>query len=391
MIGCFINKVILFFIFFLLIIPSSYSQKGTDAFEFTGGMGRITQNHPDFPDINTDAITLSLTYSRHFNGYKPWHRFYNFPRVGINLTQGIASNKEVLGSFTGLMSEMTFEKQLGKKWMWAPRLCFGAAWFQNPHNEESNNTNIIVGSDLTFLASADVVLGYKVNSSVTIISRFSLLHASNAHFSLPNVGMNMPLFAMGARYTFKNDKQVPLEEMYLPEFKKLRFNFRVALGINESGSSTGPVNGPKYPVYLASATVSKMFSPVNKVSAGIEGWYNRGVYDFIVSQEFYDENRHLKSSSLAIVLGHEFLFGRWGFVTTAGIYLYNPFYKDRLVENEIDGLKSKLKSYIPARIGMQYYLKNTNFNDNQNLFLGVYVKTNFGQADFFESSIGWVF
>ena len=110
-----------------------------------------------------------------------------------------------------------------------------------------------------------------------------------------------------------------------------------------------------------------------------------------MSQEYYDSNRYMKSSSIAMVVGHEFLFGRWGLLTTAGLYLYNPFYKDRLDSNEIDSFKSELKSYIPARLGIQYHIKNTNFTDHKNLFVGVYIKTNFGQADFLESGIGWVF
>src|SRR4030095_2295521 len=88
--------------------------------------------------------------------------------------------------------------------------------------------------------------------------------------------------------------------------KKIRPHVRLSFGVNEFGSSTGPVNGPKYPIFLASYYFSKMFSPVNKVTLGIEGWYNKGIYDFIVSQEFYESDRHVKSCAAAIVLGHEF-------------------------------------------------------------------------------------
>lgn len=374
-----------------LIQSVSFAQKGTDAFELSAGVGKVIRNYPDFPELEKPAYVAAFNYLRHYNGYKPWHRYYNYPMMGISITGGAMGNSAVLGYFAGAMTMMSFEKEISSKWFWAPRLSLGSAWFSNPFDEQHNPENVIIGSEFTFLASAELAAGFRLNEHYAIIGKFTLLHASNSHFKLPNVGMNLPVLAIGARYTLTNQKEPLSDTVSLPKFNKIRFNFRVALGVNESGSSTAPVNGPKYPIYLASATVSKMFSPVNKVSAGIEAWYNKGVYDFIVSQEFYSTGRHEKSMAAAIVLGHEFLMGKWGLLTTGGIYIYNPFYKEKLKQNEIDGVKDNLKAYIPARIGVQYYFKNTNYNDHQNLFVGIYIKTNFGQADFLESGFGYVF
>lgn len=386
------KRIVFFSLLILCLITRQlFAQKGTDAFELTAGFGKVIRNYPDFPDLEKPAYIAAFNYLRHYNGYKPWHRYYNYPEVGVSVTGGAMGNNAVLGHFAGAMIMMSFEKKIAGNWYWAPRLSLGAAWFSNPYDELENPDNVVIGSEFTFLASAEVMAGYRLSRHVAVTGKFTLLHASNSHFKLPNVGMNLPVFAIGAKYTIGNRTEVPRDSLKLPAFNKIRFNFRLALGINESGSSTAPVNGPKYPIYLASATVSKMFSPVNKVSAGIEAWYNKGVYDFIVSQEFYSTSRHAKSISAAIVFGHEFLMGKWGLLTTAGIYVYNPFYKDKQEANEIDGIKDNLKAYIPARIGFQYYFKNTNFRDHQNLFVGIYIKTNFGQADFLESGLGYVF
>jgi len=369
-------------------VNCSFAQQGTDVIELTVGAGEVIRNHPDFPEIESPASVGSFIFSRHLNGFKPWHRYYNFPVTGFNLTGGSIGNRDVLGYFAGVMVQMSFEKKITEKWSWGPRLCLGGAWFSHPFNERKNPENVVIGTTVSFLTSADVALSYQLNPEFSVVGKLTLLHSSNSHFKLPNVGMNLPVITLGARYNFSNSKVIPTEHIQLPEFKKIRFNLRLALGMNESGSSTTPVNGPKYPIYLASLTVSKMYSPVNKVSAGVEAWYNKGVYDFIVSQEFYDNDRHKKSTAAAIVLGHEFLMGRWGLVTTGGIYFYNPFYKDRLRQNETEGLKDHLKSIIPARLGVQYHLKNTNYSVNKNIFLGIYIKSNFGQADFLETGLG---
>ena len=384
-------KFVFLKLIFSLFISFSFAQTGTDAIDFSLGVGTVVRNHPDFPDIVDNAYTGSLTFSRHYNGYKPWHRYYNYPRVGLNFTTASLGNDAILGYLAGAMCEMSFEKPIGKRFYRAVRLSLGAAWFSNPHNQISNPDNVAMGSRIAFLPSAEYGIGFRLSKNWWLTGKAALIHSSNSHYKLPNLGINLPEVALGVRYRFANDK-VPLSDsIQLEHYKKIRFNVRMALGINESGSSTSPVNGPKYPIYLGSVTISKMFSPINKVSAGIEVWYNKGVYDFIVSQEFYDSKRHQRSTSAAIVLSHEFLMGHWGLVTTGGIYLYNPFYRERLKRDEIDGFKDKLKSHIPARLGIQYHLKNTNYRDSKNAFVGVYIKSNFGQADFLEMGWGWIF
>jgi len=377
-------------ILFLLIYFPALSQQ-SNAFEITVGAGKMVRNYPNFPTLEKPALIGAARFIRHYNGYKPWHRYYNFPMAGVSVTGGSLGNKAVLGHFAGAMAEIAFEKKINRSFFWAPRLTLGVAWFSSPYNENQNPENVVIGSAFTFLTSAEVMLGYSIGSNTDLISRFSILHASNSHFKLPNVGMNVPAFYVGARYFVSRGGTIATDSVKPAYNKKPQLHVRIALGINESGSSTTPVNGPKYPIYLGSVYVSKLFSPINKVSVGIEAWYNKGVYDFIVSQEFYDKDAQKKSMAVAVVFGNEFLMGHFGLLVTGGIYLYNPFYKDRLKQNEIDGIKDQLKSWIPARLGVQYYLKNTYFHQNNNLFVGVYIKTNFGQADFLETGLGYMF
>ena len=387
-----------FFCFVLLAISYSFplfSQIPANAIEATAGIGKVVRNHPGFPEVNSPAINGSVSLSKHFNGQAPWHRYYNFPRVGLSINGGSLGNNDVLGYYTGVMAEMTFEKRICNNWFWGPRLSFGVTWFSDPHDEENNPGNVAVGSTITFLTGAEVIAGRVVSKDFDVIAKAGIIHASNSHFQLPNVGLNLPLFSLGVRYHWQSSKKIP--ERTLPDTARLetsgriRPHLRLGWGFNEFGSSTDPVNGPKYVIALTSFYLSKMYSPVNKVTAGVEVWYNRGTYDFIVSQEFYETDRHLKSFVASVVLGHEFLMGHFGFITTGGIYLYNPFYKDRLEENDISGFKDKLKSFIPLRLGIQYYMKNTCTRFEKNLFVGVYIKTNFGQADFLETGLGYMF
>lgn len=375
-------------LFLLLYHTQLYSQH---VIELNGGGGQVVRNHPDFPKGQDPAYLTSLRYFRHLDGFQPWHRYYNNPLLGVDVTVGSMGNHAVLGYYAGAMGSLSFERPWSGRLSRMIKLSLGGSWFSKPYNEFTNPENVVIGSRIAFLASAELAAGYRINQSWMLKGGVSILHASNSHYKLPNVGMNLPAFMLGLRYNYSCAKDQPADTTLIRLSGKIRWNFRVALGMNESGSSTSPVNGPKYPIYLAAAAISKMYSPVNKVSLGLEAWYNKGVYDFIVSQEFYKEDRHQKAMAVCLTLGHEFLMGKFGVVTTGGVYLYNPFYKDKLDRDEKTGIKDKLKSYIPARLGVQYHLKNTHFNDKNNLFVGVYIKSNFGQADFLESGLGMVF
>jgi hypothetical protein len=139
------------------------------------------------------------------------------------------------------------------------------------------------------------------------------------------------------------------------------------------------------------AYVSKKISPINKVYTGLEYYYNTGSKDYILSQNFYEEKINKRSSVLAVTFGHEFLINHFSLVTTLGINIYNKFHQDRIKEEEITGLKEKIKTYVPARIGFQYYIKDATRVHKNNLYIGLYIKSNFGQADFLESGLGYTF
>jgi len=360
-------------------------------FEFMGGAGKMVKNYPQFPELNSPAWMAAAKYTTRLNGSKPWHRYYWYPWFGISLTGGSLGNNEVLGYFKAILAEMRFQKNINAKWSVSPVLSFGAAYFTDPYNENDNPENVVIGSRYAFCSGAGVELGFQPGNNSVLFARVGILHGSNSHYSLPNVGMNIPSAFVGYRYTFKDGVSKLRDTLAIKRDTSVRFNLRVALGMNEQGGSAGPVNGPRYPIYLVSAYMSRKITPINKVSAGIEVWYNSGVYDFILSQDFYESDQRRKSYASALVFAHEFLMGHWSMHTSFGLYVYNPFYREKLKRNEITGFREKLKTYIPARIGFQYYLKDATLYHQNNFFAGIYIKTNFGQADFLETSLGYTF
>ncbi|MBK7854847.1 MAG: hypothetical protein IPJ79_08010 [Bacteroidetes bacterium] len=124
---------------------------------------------------------------------------------------------------------------------------------------------------------------------------------------------------------------------------------------------------------------------------GLEAYYNTGVNDYILSQQFYEEEKFTNSTAFLFITGHEFLLGHFSLFTNGGVYIHNPFYSELNRRENFTYVKSKLKPLFTARIGIQYYLKDAVFTPKNQLYAGVYIKTNLGQADFLETGIGYTF
>jgi lipid A 3-O-deacylase PagL len=381
------------FLFFILLPFYSFSQNffKPGYLEFNFHAGNIIKNHPQFPEPVTTSFIGGIHFCNRLNGTKPWHKNYNYSEMGFNLIFGNIGNKKVLGNVAAFIPEMLFPHRISEKLKFTHSLGVGMSYFNKPYNQASNPENIVIGSHITFCAMAAVSLEYKLKENLSLMIRSGLYHSSNAHSALPNVGMNIPVIGIGMKYFPHKTPAIINGDSAFAYDKKIHFNMRLGLGVNEQGGSTGPPNGPKYPIYLVSFFITKNFSMVNKVQMGIEGWYNTGVYDYVTSEDYYNDHEKIKSAAVVFFLGHEFLIGHFSLVAQGGIYIYNPFYRDKLKTDHVTSFKQKLKTLFPARLGYHYYLFDSTVKHRHNLFAAIYVKTNLGQADFLDTGIGYTF
>lgn len=389
------KKNSLFFpVFYLLILLSFQSRAQSISSPGFAGVdincGTVIKNYPYFPDRKLASVA-GLRLGSKLNGSKYWHSCYKFPDASIRLAFATLGNNKMLGKMFTIMYEFGFSQKLSEKFYLYELPSFGIAYFDRPFDEVTNPGNVAIGAHFSFSASAAFQLRCYFSPFISGQIQTSVFHSSDSHYKLPNLGINLPTFGAGINYHIKPFTIVfKPNETFLPD-KKLHINLRLSVGHNEQGISTRPVNGPKYPIYLAAMYVSKNLTVINKIHTGLEFYYNTGVFDYITSQEFYDRDFAKKSTVLILDAGHEFLFGHFSLFTNGGIYLYNPFYRDKLRRANETDLKSKLKTLLIARLGFQYYLKDATVFSRHQLFAGIYIKTNLGQADFLETGLGYTF
>jgi hypothetical protein len=139
-------------------------------------------------------------------GEKPWHQYYDFPRLGISLVGLDLGNPEMLGQLLGIYPYLNF-KFLDLNFL---KLSFKGGAGMSFLNKRFNNT----ATDLNNLNTGNAAIGSIINvyfaggfnMEIPVVSGFSLMagynwnHASNGSFYQPNSGINMLNANVGLKF-----------------------------------------------------------------------------------------------------------------------------------------------------------------------------------------------
>ncbi len=355
-------------------------------------VGYLPKTYPVAPPSNYVALA-SLGLMWQFNGKDLWHHYYHYPRGGVELFYGTFNNPSQLGYTIGFVPSLEINgKNLNKKWR--AKFGLGIAYFNKPYNPISNTDNYYIGSHITNMTTATFLREHKTKKNLAFTYGATLVHCSNGHVKLPNVGLNMLLLHAGLRLNSTRPfYQKPLLEN--PTENKLSYAVKIGLGVHQFGATEKAVGGPTYSSYHLSSWVSKPFKTNHLVQLGFTYAYYSSFYAYINTQEVDFKNKRLSACTGVIFMGHEFIFGKFSLSTQAGLYVYNPFFiKQKKIEGRWNVLSERIEARSTNRLGLIYYpLKkhNTLNNIKNQLMLGVFIKANLAQADLIEYSVGFVF
>lgn len=382
----------------LLWLPEGLSQEYSEGnlkqglvFEANGFAGKQIKIYPNYPDNNITAYAeLHAGYKCY--GTKAWHRAWRYPQIGVSFMYGFLGNKEVLGSSYSLIPDITFESRDDRKVPVDVRLGTGLACFSKPYDRLENPENLVIGSRMANVTYLSVNYRKVLNRYFSLWAGLSMVHFSNGHYQLPNIGLNTFTLNAGIKVYPYGKPVIKHTEGQEPEIDhRLKANIRIGFGVNEFGSATKPIGGPKYPVYIATAYASKRVGQISNLQAGVFLTYYSGFYDYIIDQDFYGKNQRVKSSVVSLFIGNEFLLGRFGLLWQSGINVYNPFQREYFKMNYGSGTTAKMKTWWCNKLGAQFYLLKPERQNRFNVWLGVYIKSNLMTADFVESCVGITF
>ncbi|MBN1182589.1 MAG: acyloxyacyl hydrolase [Bacteroidales bacterium] len=358
---------------------------------YAAHVGTHIKIYSELPDHNLTYLN-ELCFAMQTDGSKVWHQLYGYPVVGVSIFYGFLGNPDIFGKNIAISPNITFRTRILKKWVFQPAFGMGFSYFNLPNDPVTNPDNLLVGSDITNSSYASLYWIRNIHANWTAKLGISYFHYSNGHYQLPNIGLNLPSASIAFVYHPTTEQIAFLPARETGRDKKLKFNIQFGFGAQEFGTSTGPISKKRYPVYVTSLYISKMYGKISNVHFGISGIHYVKFYEYYLDNDQFVGEEFKKSSVVTLFLAHEFLAGHIGFVTQGGINVFAPQHglsyqlSDRWMT-----LSSFLDSYISTKIGFNFYTLNTDKKLSNNLSLGLFLKANFGQADFVESTIGYRF
>jgi len=375
--------------------------------------GVTAEANVNFPDHSFQKqIMLSFGWE-HDNTPQEWAQRLKGPRTGIGFGYENFGNKDTLGSALTLMPFIEFNAFRKEKLK--VQLGMGGSYFNKKYDSILNPKNQAVTTDLTW--SFRAFINYQFISSEKIDWRVGAgyFHHSNGHTRLANQGYNSFLISLSA--DIKNNKR-DRNFAIIPDFDRSiysYFTFRSGYGINAFSKAFND----KKSVYTISAEYGKVLNNTFKLGVGFYYRFYEHYYDYIVNNEslvqdgrefdYYKEHPWRNASNLGLFIKGEVLLNHFGIDFQLGVNLYKPGYRidwrinqgwsyvprvipeqSGVVLGEFDS-KFKKKKLISSHLGLKYYLFGNERAPKNNFFIGMFLNTNLGQADFSEVSVGYVY
>ena len=394
-------KHILTFLFLWGSVTTVFSQKKNNTRIFLVEpefmIGKVIPIYDNFPQTDYRKSLFLNIGILNTDPKNNWVSFYNYPTVGISFSASHLGNSAILKNEFSLIPYIILKTSRNQRKSVDFKLGLGASYFNNPYNADKNPDNLVIGSRFSWAFQLFMYKNLLVTDIVNIKMGFGFLHSSNSHTTLPNYGLNSVMVSLAAQFAINRydpDFALKQEKKPIDKTKHYFLQTRVGLGWHELGGTWAPIGGPDYPVHTFSLSTGILFKQQLKLKLGFNYRFYQSFYDFILKTQFpgFGENPKSEASNVNIFVGAEFLIGHVGMDVEVGFNIYKPFYEQINYRWEFnEGFKYFRNKYIATRLGLKYYIINTNRLPRHNVFLGSHINANFGKADFMDISMGYIY
>ena len=397
------NKIIFFF---LLGITSVYAQKKQLFTEYS--IGETSSANNDFISLKSSQ-TFGVGFGMQHNDSLNWVKQLRNPYTGVILQVANHGNVEKIGHSISLLTYI--EKPIILKNEKLKLLSGIGIAYHTKKNTIENWQNKAISTDLTWAYRLGVYYNIWSNSQFDSRINLNYLHYSNGHIQWPNNGINT--LALGLNFTYNgfNKTENPIEKVILKKDikKEKQTFFSVQTGIGQHALYR--FYNFRRNVYSFDFMYGKIYNKTHKVGLGIYMRQYTNNYKYIkegnnlVSEKYPElqKNPFLNSSSMGIALNYEFLMQHVSIETELGLTLYRPFFETEYRLNatlinkktglyelgKAEGMEYSLKRFVSGKLGLKYYLFNTNKTPKNNVYLGGHIVSVLGQADYSELALGY--
>ena len=389
-------------------------------------LGLTLPSNKGFPETGLQK-SISLHFGKHhINNNIEWVYRLKNPTTGMSFTITDYANKEYIGYSASMMPFVEFRMFKKKIKGLNFNVSLGVSYFTKSYagtifslNNPIENNNTAISTKITWSFKSFFYYNFIRNRKNNWRLGVGYFHHSNGHTKFPNQGLNSFLFSISKQSNYNlnspktlKDPKTPISniENSLQQF----FTIRTGAGLNFLSYNFNNQKG----VFTVAPSYGLIFNNTFKIGIGFFYRFYEHYYQYIknneeivVDQYTHFQNNPIKySSCIGLFISSELFLGNIGMEFDMGYNLYKPFYEvdwklngfywDFINDNgtvETMYLERELtttyhlKHAILFRIGLKYYLINTIKNPKSNIFIGVNLNTNLGQADFTELNFGYVY
>ena len=352
----------------------------------------------DAPSVKMQ-VHGSLSFGRaHIDPENPQAALLRFPTTGLQLTYSNFGADDYLGHGVSLLPflEIPINKNRTRALSW--RLGLGVGFINKTYHPEDNPENLAIGSNLNW--NFEMFLQYRIPTGTRsgLHIGAGLIHYSNGHTELPNLGLN----AFGATVAYRwRELPEDYEPINLRKRKKPGRSYRLFLdarfgyGLHEYGGRVFPIGGIDKNVFATALTFGCTFRQAIRGKLVLGYRHYQAYFDEIKADGEIKNGleQTLEAGNIYLGIGTEVLMGHVGMDLEGGVNLYKPYYRKQWESFEA-GKESDtwyvIKRTLLFRAGLRGYLISTRKSPKHNVYLGAHINTNFDQADFSELSLGYV-
>ncbi len=318
--------------------------------------------------VHTDAVRnikgakpfgVELELAKQQTSFASWNLSSAYVKTGWALAF-FDYNNSIVGH--GIIASRFIEPQyrMGNRLQFLLKASIGAAYLSNPYDVAKNPTNNNYSLHLNPYLHIGGGFNYHLSrhGSMALIGNFH--HISNGNLRQPNKGINWVTGALSYHYYLDNNVLPKYNRIYDHFWKHKKTELAVGvLGVAHQGYNS-KWKAERMSAFGLFAQATKQVGRTSALTAGTEIIFN----DFVVDKT---AQQPASKTVIGIQGGHVFLLGRVRFSQQLGYAVYNKLY---FLDN------------FYHRWGLDYQL-------NRHYSLGVNLKVNSDNADFFDLRIAY--
>ncbi len=295
--------------------------------------------------INDHVTGYQLNVGVVTKGEKQWHRYYNYPKIGVGFYRSGLGNNLVYGKMNALYGYVDRYFIKGNpRFNFGNSISFGISYITKRYDNDNNYFDMAIGSKL------NVYIHYSLNGLARINDKtyfkigLGVIHASNGNYQEPNKGLNLFTVSGGVQYII--NKPNTSEFIKTDISKERKRNYWLLMG-GLGRKQFSQQYKQKYTPLALSVEYSREISQTSMLGSSINIYYDPSLQKKI--ELLNDTASRTDLVRVAANLSYELRMGKLSYVIQPGIYLKNSYSNSGVMSNRI-GIRYQISPCLLAAV-----------------------------------------